>query len=312
MKRPKIFWLLYLISLFSFSSMLGAEGDSTAGTIWDHVPEGGSIRAESDGGWTILDKDSNAVGKVEAGQTAPTPPATPAPAFAADTGAPDLTGTVWEHVPQGGAIRAEADGTWTILDANMNPVGTYPPPQTGAAAGTGSTPSVTTGGTGQQPLPPLVTPMPGGGVMTSQNQTDGSWTHHYRREDPDGNVIDYEIGPEDDAFPHEDPRFWKPGQTGPDRIVTRRENGSTITSVRNRDGTWTHTFRSVDGNISYRLRPDDELYPKDDPRFQDPNKKFEPLGSTSFGLDSSNPLGSEIGQDFAQAQPHQAEHHFDE
>ncbi len=310
MKPSQKFSLLCLISFFSFASLLWAEGDSTAGTIWDHVPEGGSIRAESDGGWTILDKNSNTVGTVPPGQSAPTaPPATPAPA--ADTGAPNLQGTVWEHVPQGGAIRAEADGTWTILDANMNPVGTYPPP-TGAATGTGSTPPATTGGTGQQPLPPLVTPLPGGGVMTSQNQPDGSWTHHYRREDADGNVVDYEITPRDDAFPHEDPRFWKPGQTGPDRIVTPLENGGKITSVRNRDGTWTHTYSSADGNVSYRLRPNDERYPKDDPRFEDPNKKFEPLGSTSFGLDSSNPIGSEMGQDFAQAESHQAEQRFDE
>lgn len=250
------------------------------GTIWDHVPEGGSIRAEADGGWTILDRDLKPVGNVPPGQTAPTPPAPDAPPEtpAGDGWSPDqMRGTIWDHVPEGGAIRAEADGTWTILDRNMNPIGTYPPregtPPVGGegATGTGTTtPTPPSEPPAPPPPPPLVTPLPGGGVMTSQQNADGSWSHHYRRESPDGDV-DYDIKPTDDAYPHEDPRFWRPGQTSPDRIVTRLPNGGTITSTRNPDGTWTHFYRSADGNVSYRMRPSDDLYPHDDPRFQNPN-----------------------------------------
>lgn len=288
----------------------GSTGTSTAGTIWDHVPEGGSIRAESNGSWTILDRNSRPVGNVPPGQSAPTPTSQNTDGWTPDS----LRGTIWDHVPEGGGIRANADGTWTILDRNMNPVGNYPP----APSGEGAAPT-DSGGSGTQtppagentapPLPPpLVTPLPGGGVMTSQPQADGSWTHHYHSVNSDGSIVDYDIRPTDENFPHEDPRFWKPGQTSPDRVVTQTSGGGTITSVRNADGTWTHQYRSADGNVGYRLRPTDDLYPHDDPRFKDPNKQNDPFGS-NLGPQGSNALGRDVMQEqFASAEHHEDHH----
>ena len=148
--------------------------------------------------------------------------------------------------------------------------------------------------------------------MASQPQADGSWTHHYHRENSDGSVVDYEISPTDDLFPHEDPRFWKPGQTSPDRIITQTPSGGKITSVRKADGTWTHNYESADGSVKYRLRPNDELYPHNDPRFQDPNKPPDPFGNKiGMGPQGSNTIGGDIraSEEFASAQTSHEEHH---
>src|SRR3989338_280173 len=134
-----VFLSVWIISFFLYATSLWADGNaSTAGTIWDHVPEGGSIRAEGDGSWTILDRDMKPIGNVPPGQTAPTSPTPPQDSGTSGWSPDNLKGTVWDHGPEGGAIRANADGTWTILDRNMNPVGPYPPP-----AGSGVTPPPT-------------------------------------------------------------------------------------------------------------------------------------------------------------------------
>ena len=93
-------------------------------------------------------------------------------------------------------------------------------------------------------------------------------------------------------------------------MITTTPSGGKITSVRKADGTWTHSYESADGNVNYRLRPSDELYPHDDPRFQDPNKPADRFGDkVGMQSQSSNLIGRDVAvsEDFAAA-PSYEEH----
>ena len=207
------------------------------------------------------------------------------------------TGTIWDQVPEGGYIRSEGGGKWTILDKNMNPIGTYPPPEGQPTAGVETQPPP-----GPPPLPPVVTPTQGGGTMTSTQNADGTWGHHYHREDSDGNVVDYDIKPEDEGYPHDDPRFWKQNEAGGGRVVTTLPGGGTITSTRNPDGSWRHQYHrdSPEGySVDYELKPDSDLYPHNDPRFRNPNQPApDPFG----GGTGMNAPGQTLGRDIQQGE----------
>lgn len=264
----------------------GTEGGRPGG-IWDFVPQGGSLEPKSDGSYVIRDKDMNVVGTI---------PAESAKAYilegqagsGATAGGPNLAGTIWDQVPPGGTWTPMADGSQVIRDRDGNIVKTIPPGGEGAPSDTGTPPTPPPTPPAGPPPPPVVTPMQGGGTMTSTQNPDGSWSHTYHREDPDGTTVDFEVKPDSDLYPHDDPRFWPPGGGGGPggRVVTRTPGGGTITSTRNPDGTWTHHYhREGDmGVVDYELKPDDDLYPDDDPRFQNPNAPPGP-GATNWGGD---------------------------
>ena len=143
--------------------------------------------------------------------------------------------------------------------------------------------------------------------MTSQQNADGNWSHHYHREDPDGNVVDYDMKPTDEGYPHDDPRFWKRDEAGGGRVVTTTPNGGTITSTRNPDGSWHHQYHRDDPegfSVDYELKPDSSLYPRDDPRFQNPNQPPQPApqppapdpfgGGVGLGPGNSQGLGRDV------------------
>ena len=61
----------------------------------------------------------------------------------------------------------------------------------------------------------MVTTTPGGGTITSTRNPDGSWRHQYHRDSPEGFSVDYELKPDSDLYPRNDPRFQNPNQNQP-------------------------------------------------------------------------------------------------
>ncbi|GEM_PF-4912791 len=210
---------------------------------------------------------------------------------------PRLKGTVWDMVPKGGSWTPMADGSQVIRNAKGNIVKTIPPPGKNAVgsntpvAANDQIPAV-----GNTAALQERTSIINGGVMSSTQQADRTWKHHYYRKDSeDGTVVSYDVLPTDDLYPHDNPLFWPPGASTPGRFVkslpvndpSREERK--IISTRNPDGTWTHRFykKTEMGVVNYELEPDDELYPKDDPRFAPLPK--HPLAGSPAPTPAPNP-----------------------
>jgi len=290
-------------------------GLAAAGTPWDHAPEGGGIRPRQDGNYDVVDKGGKVIKTVtREGKPAGDSPA-PAPAAPQKPWGPeDMRGTVWDRVPPGGGLRPRGDGGYDIVDKDGKLVETVPaggeknsgepavPPADGGKAGAPAPPPA---------LPPVTQTdtLPSGATVTHTQNPDGSWSHHYRREDKDGNVVDYDLKPDDDLYPkghpvYDPPKPAEPKSSAPtvkpeEPVVTKTPSGGTITSTRQPDGTWKHHYHreKEDGSVlDYDLDADDDLIPKD-PRFQPPDPFGDKLGRPKeLGFRADDSFGTEMGR----------------
>lgn len=300
----------------------GSGAPNLQGTVWDHVPSGGSIRAQADGSWDVLDKSGNVIKNVKDGGASTGSAGSGASTDSSGSGV-NLKGTIWDEVPAGGAIRSQADGSWDILDKNGNVIKNV---RTGDSKASGdSTSSAGSGGGASPPTTPPVPPpvqqvdyLPTGSTVTHTQNPDGTWSHHFNGTTADGNTLDYDLKPGDSHYPtghsvYDPPKPYDPlAPQGDGPFETPLEDGSGyIRSHRDKDGKWHHRLhREVGGGVlDFEMKPDHPRYPHDDLRFPKP---LDPLPnqqmSANFGDDLKSQAGnSGMGRELAMA-GHDGEH----
>ncbi len=294
----------------------GNSGGTTSGTIWDHVPAGGSIRAKEDGSWDVLDKNggvvknmsqSQAQGNSGSGTTAGQVGTNP---VAGGGGGTTLQGNIWDHVPAGGAIRAKEDGTWDVVDKNGNVIKNMTNEEAHGKTGSGSG---TSGGSGNQPpagggnnQPPAQPPPPppvqhvdqlpdGSGTVTHTQNPDGTWSHHVERQTSMG-PVSFDLKPGDPLYPTGDPLYdppkpydpLAPQGDGPFKTPLEPPANGYVESWRDKDGKWHHKLhKETDmGTLDFELKPDSGYWPHGDPRFPTPLPPLHPTTTSgNFGDD---------------------------